>query len=125
MQIKSENITSFGGIFPIMDAFDRVLSKTIDSNHQMGLAVEQLKISTFSNDLNSLYYLYSTVQVRINNSQHIQLDINTILNRHSVISIYIFLSWYCQLSEKQLPLQKKTQNLLLFVLFYYPLVWRS
>ena len=31
IQIKSETITPFGGIFPIMDEFDRVLSKTIDS----------------------------------------------------------------------------------------------
>ena len=31
IQIKSEKITSFGGIFPIMEKFDRMLSHTIDS----------------------------------------------------------------------------------------------
>ena len=31
IQIKSEKITPFGGIFPIMDEFDRVLSQTVDS----------------------------------------------------------------------------------------------
>ena len=31
IQIKSEKLTSFGGIFPIMEKFDRMLSCTIDS----------------------------------------------------------------------------------------------
>ena len=31
VQIKSEKLTSFGGIFPIMEKFDRMLSHTIDS----------------------------------------------------------------------------------------------
>ena len=31
IQIKSEKHTSFGGIFPIMEKFDRMLSHTIDS----------------------------------------------------------------------------------------------
>ncbi len=31
IQIKSEKITPFGGIFPIMDAFDRVLGGIVDS----------------------------------------------------------------------------------------------
>ena len=31
IQIKSEKLTSFGGIFPIMEKFDRMLSHTIDS----------------------------------------------------------------------------------------------
>ena len=31
VQIKSEKLTSFGGIFPIMEKFDRMLSCTIDS----------------------------------------------------------------------------------------------
>ena len=31
IQIKSEKLTSFGGIFPIMEKFDRMLSRTIDS----------------------------------------------------------------------------------------------
>ena len=31
IQIKSEKITPFGGIFPIMDEFDRVLSGIVDS----------------------------------------------------------------------------------------------
>ena len=30
IQIKSERITPFGGIFPIMDFFNRILSQTID-----------------------------------------------------------------------------------------------
>lgn len=29
IQIKSEKLTSFGGIFPIMEKFDRMLSHTI------------------------------------------------------------------------------------------------
>ena len=31
IQIKSEKHTSFGGIFPIMEKFDRILYNTIDS----------------------------------------------------------------------------------------------
>jgi hypothetical protein len=31
IQIKSEKHSSFGGIFPIMEKFDRMLSHTIDS----------------------------------------------------------------------------------------------
>ena len=31
IQIKSEKITPFGGFFPIMDSFDRVLSGVVDS----------------------------------------------------------------------------------------------
>ena len=31
IQIKSEKITPFGGIFPIMECFDRLLGQTIDS----------------------------------------------------------------------------------------------
>ena len=31
MHIKSEKLTPFGGIFPIMEQFDALLSKTIDS----------------------------------------------------------------------------------------------
>ena len=31
IQIKSEKLTSFGGIFPIMEKLDRMLSRTIDS----------------------------------------------------------------------------------------------
>ena len=31
IQIKSEKLTSFGGIFPIMEKFDRMLSHTIVS----------------------------------------------------------------------------------------------
>ena len=31
IQIESEKITPFGGIFPIMDEFDRVLSGIVDS----------------------------------------------------------------------------------------------
>ena len=31
IQIKSDKITPFGGIFPIMDEFDRVLSGIVDS----------------------------------------------------------------------------------------------
>ena len=31
IQIKSEKITPFGGIFPIMDEFNRVLSGIVDS----------------------------------------------------------------------------------------------
>ena len=31
IQIKSEKLTSFGGIFPIMEKFDIMLSRTIDS----------------------------------------------------------------------------------------------
>ena len=29
--MKFEKLTSFGGIFPIMEKFDRMLSRTIDS----------------------------------------------------------------------------------------------
>ena len=31
VQIKSDKLTPFGGIFPIMEHFDALLSKTIDS----------------------------------------------------------------------------------------------
>ncbi len=31
IQIKSEKLTSFGGIFPIMEQFDSTLSSVIDS----------------------------------------------------------------------------------------------
>ena len=31
IQIKSEKLTSFGGLFPIMEKFDSMLSRTIDS----------------------------------------------------------------------------------------------
>ena len=31
IQIKSEKITPFGGIFPIIDEFNRVLSEIVDS----------------------------------------------------------------------------------------------
>ena len=32
IQIKSEKVTSLGGIFPIMEQFDSMLSNVIDSN---------------------------------------------------------------------------------------------
>ena len=31
VQIKSEKLTPFGGIFPIMEQFDALLAQTIDS----------------------------------------------------------------------------------------------
>jgi len=34
--IKSENLTPFGGIFPIMEQFESMLSSIIDSNLGLG-----------------------------------------------------------------------------------------
>ena len=45
IQIKSEKLTSFGGIFPIMEKFDRMLSRTIDSTLGLRCKVRVLHIS--------------------------------------------------------------------------------
>ena len=41
IQIKFEKLTSFGGIFPIMEKFDRMLSRTIDSTLDYSMAMNQ------------------------------------------------------------------------------------
>ena len=50
VQIKSEEVTSFGGFFPIMEQFDALLAQTIDSTLGMrckwyGLCFQVTKVS--------------------------------------------------------------------------------
>jgi len=55
VQIKSDKITPFGGIFPIMDKFDSMLSSTIDST--LGLRCRQFGFQ-YSEILRSLMCVY-------------------------------------------------------------------
>jgi len=55
VQIKSDKITPFGGIFPIMDEFDSMLSSTIDST--LGLRCRQFGFQ-YSEILRSLMCVY-------------------------------------------------------------------
>ena len=55
IQIKSEKLTSFGGIFPIMEKFDRILSNTIDTT--LGLGSKQYGYQ-YSEIIRSLMCVY-------------------------------------------------------------------
>lgn len=55
IQIKSEKLTSFGGIFPIMEKFDRMLSHTIDTT--LGLRSKQYGYQ-YSEIIRSLMCIY-------------------------------------------------------------------
>ena len=55
IQIKSEKLTSFGGIFPIMEKFDRILSNTIDTT--LGLRSKQYGYQ-YSEIIRSLMCVY-------------------------------------------------------------------
>lgn len=50
VQIKSEQITPFGGIFCVMEEFDALLSNIIDST--LGLRTQDIRLSIAMNDLN-------------------------------------------------------------------------
>ena len=41
IHIKSEKLTPFGGIFPIMEQFDTLLSKTITTVHENLLTLQK------------------------------------------------------------------------------------
>ena len=55
IQIKSEKLTSFGGIFPIMEKFDRMLSHTIDSTLGLRSKVYGYQYSEIIRSLMSIY----------------------------------------------------------------------
>ena len=56
IQIKSEKLTSFGGIFSIMEQFDSILSSVIDST--LGLRCKSFvyRCSEIIRSLMSIYY---------------------------------------------------------------------
>ena len=56
IQIKSEKLTSFGGIFPIMDKFDRMLSRTIDSTLGLRSKVYGYQYSEIIRSLMCVYF---------------------------------------------------------------------
>ena len=56
IQIKSEKLTSFGGIFPIMDKFDRMLSRTIDSTLGLRSKVYSYQYSEIIRSLMCIYF---------------------------------------------------------------------
>ena len=51
IQIKSEKLTPFGGIFSIMEQFDSTLSSVIDST--LGLRLNRLVIGTAKSSVHS------------------------------------------------------------------------
>ena len=56
IQIKSEKHTSFGGIFPIMEKFDRMLSHTIDSTLGLRSKVYGYQYSEIIRSLMCVYF---------------------------------------------------------------------
>ena len=56
IQIKSEKLTSFGGIFPIMEKFDRMLSHTIDSTLGLRSKVYGYQYSKIIRSLMCVYF---------------------------------------------------------------------
>ena len=56
IQIKSEKLTSFGGIFPIMEKFDRMLSRTIDSTLGLRSKVYGYQYSEIIRSLMCVYF---------------------------------------------------------------------
>ena len=56
VQIKSEKLTSFGGIFPIMEKFDRMLSCTIDSTLGLRSKVYGYQYSEIIRSLMCVYF---------------------------------------------------------------------
>lgn len=56
VQIKSEKLTSFGGIFPIMEKFDRMLSCTIDSTLGLRSKVYGCQYSEIIRSLMCVYF---------------------------------------------------------------------
>ena len=56
IQIKSEKLTSFGGIFPIMEKFDRMLSCTIDSTLGLRSKVYGYQYSEIIRSLMCVYF---------------------------------------------------------------------
>ena len=71
IQIKSEKLSPFGGIFSIMEQFDSTLSSVIDSDlglrcksfgYQYSEIIRSLmrNVETYSNMLNSNFLFYGT-----------------------------------------------------------------
>ena len=56
IQIKSEKLISFGGIFPIMEKFDRMLSRTIDSTLGLRSKVYGYQYSEIIRSLMCVYF---------------------------------------------------------------------
>ena len=56
IQIKSEKLTSFGGIFPIMEKFDRMFSHTIDSTLGLRSKVYGYQYSEIIRSLMCVYF---------------------------------------------------------------------
>lgn len=56
IQIKSEKLTSFGGILPIMEKFDRMLSHTIDSTLGLRSKVYGYQYSEIIRSLMCVYF---------------------------------------------------------------------
>lgn len=56
IQIKSEKLTSFGGIFPIMEKFDRMLSHTIESTLSLRSKVYGYQYSEIIRSLMCVYF---------------------------------------------------------------------
>ena len=56
VQIKSEKFTSFGGIFPIIEKFDRMLSCTIDSTLGLRSKVYGYQYSEIIRSLMCVYF---------------------------------------------------------------------
>lgn len=56
IQIKSEKLTSFGSIFPIMEKFDRMLSHTIDSTLGLRSKVYGYQYSEIIRSLMCVYF---------------------------------------------------------------------
>ena len=56
IQIKSEKLTSFDGIFPIMEKFDRMMSYTIDSTLGLHSKVYGYQYSEIIRSLMCVYF---------------------------------------------------------------------
>ncbi len=56
IQIKSEKLTSFCGIFPIMEKLDRMLSRTIDSTLGLRSKVYGYQYSEIIRSLMCVFY---------------------------------------------------------------------
>ena len=56
VQIKSEKLTPFGGIFPIMEKFDRLLGQTIDSTLGLRSRFVGYQYSEIIRSLMSVYF---------------------------------------------------------------------
>ena len=73
IQIKSEKLSPFGGIFSIMEQFDSTLSSVIDSTLGMRCRLYGYQYSEIIRSLMSVYFLFSTL-IAVNGRKSLKIN---------------------------------------------------